>query len=211
MRVFAVLGAFALSGCVGESYYYHYGVMDAYPNASGRIANVSASDTDVYADGSGNGYVLAYVKGGDAFALGVSGAWPEDRAFIGMAGFLPTTSLGVTPSSGSATLQGEYNVIWVDMNSDDPEAWPERNRNGTIEIEFLFDPSSNTFYGVSDDGRLELAGFFDSEYDFNAHTLYSTYDGLNGSGAIYVDSDQAIGVFGGHGSDDFYVGGVLVD
>ena len=45
MRVFALLGALAVSGCVGESYYYHYGVMEVYPSASGRISNVSTSDT----------------------------------------------------------------------------------------------------------------------------------------------------------------------
>lgn len=209
MRVFALLGALAVSGCVGESYYYHYGVMEVYPSASGQISGVSSSDTTVYSDGSGNGYVLAYVKGDDAWDLGISGAFPGDRAFVAMAGMLPTTNLGSTPTSGSATMSGEYNVIWIDAHSDDPENWPERNRNGTIDIQFLFDPSSSSFYGLSDDGRLELYGTLGG-FD-NNHSMTVEYDNLAGSGGIYVDSDEAVGIFAGTGTNDFYVGGVQVE
>jgi hypothetical protein len=209
MRVFALLGALAVSGCVGESYYYYGFPAVSSPSASGNFSGVAASDTDVYSDGSGNGYVLAYAKGYDAWDLGVTGALPGDRAFVAIAGILPTTSLGVTPTSGSATMSGEYNVIWIDAHAYDPESWPERNRNGAIDIQFLFDPSSSSFYGLSDDGRLELYGSLDGVD--NLHGMYVEYDGLAGGGAIYVDSDEAVGIFLGEGTNDFYVGGVQVE
>lgn len=86
IRFLAFWGALAVSGCVGESYYYYGFPAVSSPTASGNFSGVAASDTDVYSDGSGNGYVLAYAKGYDAWDLGVTGAFPGDRAFVAIAG-----------------------------------------------------------------------------------------------------------------------------
>lgn len=209
MCVFVFLGVLVVSGCVGEFYYYYYGVMEVYFSVFGCILNVLILDIIVYLDGLGNGYVFVYVKGDDVWDFGISGVFLGDCVFVVMVVMLLIMSFGLMLILGSVIMLGEYNVIWIDVYFDDLENWLECNCNGIIDIQFLFDFSSSFFYGLFDDGWFELYGIFGG-FD-NNYLMIVEYDNFVGLGGIYVDSDEVVGIFVGIGINDFYVGGVQVE
>lgn len=210
MRVALLTSAAFLAGCVQSDRTY-FGTVQRAPSNTGEFTQVAASDTAVFSDGSGNGYALAYAQV-DAQTYNMAGASPDDTAYLAIVGMLPATNVGATPTSGTATMTGTYNVLFVERPNSDVASWVDQTTSSAVSIVFDFNPdvsngTDGSFTGSSTDGLLTVSGEF---YGLSTHSMDVTYDGVTGYGDIVVGATDAVGIFDGEDDTMFFVGGFIV-
>ena len=182
-----------------------FGAVQADPTASGAFAGIAAGDTTVVADAQGNGYAFAYAPVNAADYGGSAG-----EANLAVAGVLPGTDLGTTPTLGTATMTGTYRMVVVTNASTttDPSTWTVTRPTGDVTADVDF--ATGRLTGGSPDGALTLsaaagAGFADG-FDGTM-----TYNGTAGTFSGMIGPDDALAAMTGGSGGTFYAGGFAVD
>ena len=179
----------AISACTSDAY-THSGFQT--PSNTGAIATSLTSSrrgSDINASGDGYAYAVGEKPG---------------TGFYGYAGIVPTTTVSVPLSAGSATWSGTYKLA--------------RISGITLSGNFL----KGTSYGNS--GALTLRADFDAgtligsgtnltvNGTFSGSNLSGSvnYSGLNGALTGKVGATGAVGAFHGNSGTDIYAGGFMV-
>lgn len=181
-----------------------FGATTKVPTTTGAFPGISAANTTVVQDGSGNGYAFAY-----ALVNAADYGDGTGQANLAVAGVLPQTDLGTTPTSGVATMTGAYRLIVVE-NADAttaPDTWTVTRPTGTLSADIDFGTGRLT--GASTDGALTLAASGDAGFaDGFAGDV--SYNGVAGRFAGELGPDDAVATVTGQGGDSFYAGGFII-
>lgn len=181
-----------------------FGAATIVPTTTGAFPGIAAADTTVVQDGGGNGYAFGY-------ALVNAADYGDDtgQANLAIAGVLPQTDLGTTPTSGVATMTGTYRLVVVE-NADTttaPGTWTVTRPTGTLSADIDF--GTGRLNGASTDGKLTLAASGDAGFaDGFAGDV--SYDGVPGLFAGELGPDDAVAAMTGRADDSFYAGGFII-
>ena len=181
-----------------------FGAVGAVPTANGTFPGIAAADTTVVSDGAGNGYAFAYA-GADAGDFGGT-AGPANLA---VAGLLPGTAVGATPTTGTARMTGTYRMVVIDNASATtaPETWTVSRPTGAVTADIDF--ATGALTGASADGALTLTASGDAGFS-QGFAGDVTYRGTAGRFAGVIGPDDAVAALTGSGGGTFYAGGVTL-
>ena len=178
-----------------------FGAAVAVPTAAGNFAGIAPGDRTVVSDADGNGYAFAYAD----VDLADYGAGTGQGRYA-VAGVLPTTDLGVQPTTGTAAMTGTYALVAVTQASavTDPATWAVTRPTGPMTAQIDF--GSGVVSGGSADGALAISASGDPGFagGFRGDV---TYNGTAGSFAGKLGADAAVAAVTGAGGDTFYAGG----
>jgi len=140
---------------------------------------------------SGDGY---------AYAVGVG----SNSDFYGYAGIVPTTTVSVPPTAGSATWSGTYKlaqITGIELPAGGLQGYTVE-KTGAISLTADF--TAGTLIGSG--AGLTVNGTF-SGSDLSGD---ASYGGLNGALTGKVGTTGAVGAFHGNSGTDIYAGGFMV-
>ncbi len=179
----------AISACTSDTY-THSGFQA--PSDAGAIAtSLTSSRRGSDINASGDGY---------AYAVGMK----SGNGFYGYAGIVPTTTVSVPLSAGSATWSGSYKVAritGITLSGSFLQGTSYVN-SGALTLRANFD--TGTLIGNST--YLTVNGTF-SGSNLSGNV---TYRGLNGALTGLVGATGAVGAFHGNDATDIYAGGFMV-
>ena len=212
-RLTLTMAAAALTGCVGNyaddfgtvvPTVNRFGSVVAVPTTAGSFAGIADADRTVVSDATGNGYAFAYADVNAADYGTGSG-----RANLAIAGLLPGTDVGITPTTGSARMTGIYNMVVVDNASaaTDPATWTVTRPTGTVTADIDF--STGRLTGRSGDGALTLTAPAGTGFA-NGFIGDASYNGTPGQFAGVLGNNAAVATVTGQGGTGFYAGGFSI-
>lgn len=159
---------------------------------SGTTLSNSTSSANINNDGDGY-----------AYEVGVD----DGNGFVARSGVISSTSVAALPTSGSASMSGQYSAARVTSISLAGTQLTGVANNGSGSITLLADFEKHTLKGTSDNSLLVVRGNFTGKA-LNGSVVYR---GIPGTLTGLVGGDQAVGAFHGKTDSSIMAGGFLVD
>lgn len=221
-----------LGACLGTDRYYVGSVL-VDPDEAGSVAGVSSDDLTLVTEDVG-GFVYGFAQDVDAVIVGRSaGAGTGDSGAFLVAGVLPEPDVGAPFVSGSASYNGDYEMLVVTghESSANPDTWTEETFAGSItatvrleeEITPFTNPDRRIFLdAVSADERVV---YEDIEFQLPGSGTFDTTEirVFDGGGRVILDGNEVsvlseiafgedglVGAFAGEGTNVFVAGGMVL-
>lgn len=181
----------------------------ARPSSTGGLSETSRGrDGNDFSSLTGNGY---------GYQVGtVSG-----QGLQAFAGIVPGASVAAPPASGTAQLNGRFEVAFIDFilvnGAGTSVSGQSSLDSGTLSLTADFANGTLRGSGTGVDGRFvnislaENTLLVDGRFDGEALTGTVTYDGVSGPLTGLVGSNEAIGAFHGHTDGQVHAGGFIVN
>lgn len=195
-----VLACFSvLAACSGSSDGGSGGIAPGL-TPQGRIVTLDANGDvpDVGIDtGSGsNSASFKRIVNGGGFAYQM-GRVRNSNEFLGVAGILPNSQVGASPTVATATYSGRYDLAYADGNRFD------RNVSGNITLDADF--NGGTLTGQS--GGLTVNGSITGQRIGGT----ASYGGVNAGLTGRIGNDRAVGAFAGNTNRKVLAGGFIAE